>query len=100
MELKDFIGKVVISEKTKVHYVIEKIDGAFIAVRTAKQSEKGTYSHYRWMTGTAPYDNAIAKGTVVFEDETLKQPFIDAYEAYRNTEDARWSNYDYWMRKD
>lgn len=71
MEIKGFIGKEVISEKTKRHYVIEKIDGAFIAARTAKQSENGTYAHYRWMTGTAPYDNAIAKGTLVFKDETL-----------------------------
>ena len=49
------------------------------------------------MTGTAPYDNAIARGTLVFEDVTLTEPFKETYEDYRHTE-GRWDSYLYNMR--
>lgn len=97
MEIKDFIGKEVMSTNSKQHYIIEKIDGTFISAKATKPSENGTYAHYRWMTGTAPYDNAIARGTLVFEDVILTEPFKETYEDYRHTE-GRWDSYLYNMR--
>jgi hypothetical protein len=96
MEIKDFIGKEVMSTNSKQHYIIEKIDGTFISARATKPSENGTYAHYRWMTGTAPYDNAIVAGELVFIDETLFEPFKEIYEEYRMT-DGRYDAYFYNM---
>lgn len=98
MEIKDFIGKEVMSTNSKQHYIIEKIDGTFISARATKPSKNGTYAHYRWMTGTAPHDNAIARGTLVFEDVTLTEPFKQVYEEYRYTE-GRLDQYFYAMSK-
>ena len=97
MEIKDFIGKEVIATSTKEHYIIDKLDGNFITVRTKTLNEYGTYSHYRWQTGTAPYDNAIVKGKLVFVDETLFEPFKETYEDYQHTE-GRLDSYLYNMR--
>lgn len=98
MEIKDFIGKEFFNKQTKKCYVIEKIDGAYIDARETQPNKYGTYAHYRWMTGTAPYDNAIAKGTLVFKDETLTAPFKEVYEEYRYNE-GRMDQYFYYMSK-
>ena len=96
MELKHFIGKEVVCTSTKEHFIIDKIDGAFIEVRTINKNQYGTYSHFCWKTGTAPYDNAIVAGELVFIDETLFEPFKEIYEEYRMT-DGRYDAYFYNM---
>ena len=75
MVLKDFVGKEVFSTSTKEHHIIDKLDGVGIYVGTVKQNKYGTYSHFVCKTGTAPYDNAIVRGSLAFEDKTLFEPF-------------------------
>ena len=97
MELKDFIGKVVISSYSKTRYVLTEITAPEISVRTEKPNERGYYSHYCWETING---DPISKGDLVFEDLSLTEPFKAAYNAYCRTEDAYWENYGYYMRED
>ena len=96
MELKDFIGKEVVNTTTKEHYVVDKLDGVGIYVRTIKPNACGTYSHFVWKTGTAPYDNAIVNGSLVFVDEQLFEQFKKIYEEYQYNE-GRMDSYFYNM---
>ena len=41
MELNDFIGKVVISNKTKQRYTLYRITSAYIDIQTEKSNELG-----------------------------------------------------------
>lgn len=97
MELKDFIGKVVISSSTKRRYALDKITAPEIVVKTEKPNENGQHSYYRWETING---DPISNGSLVFEDKSLTKPFLEAYNAYCNTESAYWEDYGYWMRKD
>jgi hypothetical protein len=98
MKIKDFIGKVVKSKNTGKKYVLYEIDGVAITVREVEKNQYGTYSTYCWKTGTAPYDNAIAKGELVFEDEKLTELFRECYENYIHTE-GRYDQYFYYSMK-
>ena len=42
MEIKDFIGKEVMSASTKEYFIIYKLDGVGIYVRTIKPNGNGT----------------------------------------------------------
>ena len=96
MELKDFVGKVVISTATKKRYVLTEITAPEIKVRTEMPNSRGYYEHYCWETING---DPITNGSLVFEDQTLTPLFITAYDAYSRTEDARWENYGYWLLK-
>jgi hypothetical protein len=98
MNIKEFIGKEVISRELRKKYVITEIDGVAIVTREEKPNQYGTYATYSWKTGTAPYDNAIANGTLDFVDQTLKEPFREAYETYLHT-DGRYDQYFYYSMK-
>ena len=65
MELKSFIGKIVISSERKTRYVLTKITAPEISVRTEKPNEHGCYSHYCWETING---DPISNGYLVFED--------------------------------
>ena len=96
MELKDFIGKVVISASSKTRYVLKEITAPEISVLTEKPDERG-YRHCQcWETING---DPISNGYLLFEDRSLTEPFKAAYKAYCRTEDARWENYGYYMRK-
>ena len=97
MELKDFIGKVVISTESKERYVLTKITAPEIAVCTEKPNDRGCHPCYCWETINS---DPISRGYLKFEDESLTEPFKVAYSAYCRTEDARWEFYDYYMKKD
>jgi hypothetical protein len=97
MEIKDFIGKVVISAKTKERYILTKVASPYIEVKTEKLNEYGGRSCYRFETING---DPFTRGVLVFEDASLMLPFQKAYEAYSHSEDARWEEYGYWMRKD
>ena len=96
MELKDFIGKIVIATDNK-RYVLTDITAPEICVRTEKPESGGYYSHYCWETING---DPISEGYLRFEDASLTEPFKAAYNAYSHTEDARWELYGYYMRRD
>ena len=97
MELKDFIGKVVVSTETKERYVLKAITAAEIAVRTEQPNEHGLYPCYGWRTING---DPISSGYLRFEDESLTEPFQVAYSTYCRTQDAYWETYGYYMRRD
>lgn len=93
MELKDFIGKVVIGKENRWRYTLYRID----AVEIGAQALPPNSGHYVWRTGTGPYDNAIARGTLEFEDPSLYEPFKALYEAYIHSEEGRLESYMHYM---
>jgi hypothetical protein len=96
MELKDFIGKIVISTSTNKRYRLHRITSPYIDVESELPNSGGYPSHYRF---DCINGDPFSSGTLVFEDQSLTEPFKAAYQAYCNTEDARWENYGYYMRK-
>ena len=96
MELKDFIGKIVISTSSQTRYVLDEITAPEISVRTEKPNERGYRPYYTWETING---DPISRGYLKFEDESLTEPFKVAYNAYCSTKDAYWENYGYYMRK-
>ena len=97
MELKDFIRKVVISTKTNTRYILTKIHAAYITVGTVKLNVYGTRDSYLFKTENGdPFSN----GTLRFEDESLTEPFKQAYNEYCRSEDGRAEAYLYWVRMD
>lgn len=97
MILYNYIGKVVVSTYTKTRFVITEITAPEIVARAEKPNENGYYSHYCWETING---DPISNGDLVFEDESLTEPFKRAYSAYCHTKDAYWENYGYYMRRD
>ena len=97
MEIKDFINKIVVSQNSGEKMFITDISGAYIKTQTTKPAAHGYYTNYRYDTING---DPIKNGYLIFEDPSLKDPFIEAYERYSNTEDARFEVYEYWMRKD
>ena len=96
MELKDFIGAVVFSPHTKMHYTITQITAPEICVVCTTPNRLGYYPNYCYETINGdPFTN----GYLVFENPALTTPFKAAYDAYCRTEDAYWENYDYWLHK-
>ena len=96
MELKDFIGKIVIRASDKKRLFITEITAPEIEAQTVKPEAHGYHTCYCW--GTINGD-PITNGYLIFEDESLTEPFKKAYDAYCRTEDAYWENYGYWMRR-
>lgn len=96
MELKDFVGQVVISTATKQRYKLKEITAPEICVITEKPGTSGHYKHYTYENING---NPFANGLLVFENPALTEPFKVAFEAYCHTEEARWENYGYWMRR-
>ena len=97
MELKDFIGKVVIGAESKKRYVLRRITAPCIEVTTVEKDARGKCASYCWPTING---DPISTGVLLFEDASLTEPFKEAYEAYSRTKDAYWENYGYWMRRD
>lgn len=97
MELKDFIGKVVVSTKNKERYVLTEITAPKIVVRTEKQNGLGYRPCYGWETING---DPITNGYLIFEDQSLTEPFKEAYNKHCNTQDAYWETYGYYMSKD
>lgn len=98
MNIKEFVGKEVVSKESGKRYILVKIDGAGISARENRPNQYGNYATYCWKTGTAPCDNAIAKGTLIFVDQSLKELFCEAYEIYQHTE-GKYDQYLYYSMK-
>ena len=97
MELKSFIGQVVISSATKRRFILKEITAPEICVVTEKPGTSGYFEHYVFETVNG---DPISTGALVFENPALTEPFKQAFEAYSHTEDARWERYHYWLMKD
>lgn len=94
MELREFLGKVVINNKTGERFRLDRITSPEIIVETEKPNSRGYLSHYAYER------NPIADGYLVFEDSALKEPFCEAYESYCRSEEGRWEAYGYWLMKE
>ncbi len=97
MELKDFIGKVVVSTKTKTRYILTKIHAAYITVETEKLNEHGTRSSYLFKTEN---EDTFTSGALRFEDASLTEVFKKVYKEYCRSEDGRAEAYWHWMLVD
>ena len=97
MELKQFIGKIVISTSTNKRYRLHRITSPYIDVESEQPNSSGYPSHYRL---DCINGDPITNGNLVFEDQNLTEPFIKAYSAYCRSMDGYWEDYGYWMRKD
>ena len=96
MELKEFIGKIVIRSSDKKRLFITEITAPEIKVQTVEPASHGYHTCYCWETING---DPITNGYLIFEDESLTEPFKKAYDTYCRTEDAYWENYGYYMRK-
>ena len=96
MELKAFIGKVVVHDASQKRYILKEITAPYIAVVAEQPNANGQHPHYRWETING---DPISKGILVFEDTTLLAPFKAAYAAHSRSKEGYWEDYGYWMRK-
>jgi hypothetical protein len=97
MELKDFIGQVVICAATKRRFRLYEITAPETCVVTEKPGSSGYLEHYTYRNING---NPISTGVLLCEKPELTEPFKAAFDAYERTEDAYWENYGYWMRRD
>ena len=96
MELKEFVGKVVIRASDGKRLFITKITSPEIKAQTVEKDGRGQYCCYVWPTINGdPFTN----GFLAFEDASLTEPFKEAYDAYCRTKDAYWEEYGYWLRR-
>ena len=95
MQLKDFVGKIVL-RKQKC-YALYNITAPEIEIVSVLPDEHG--HHTFWVYETINGD-PITTGALTFEDPSLKEPFLEAYNAYCRTEDAYWEEYGYWMMRE
>ena len=97
MELKNFIGKVVISAKTKTRYLLTKVHAAYITVGTETLNAYGTRNSYLYKTENGdPFTN----GALYFEDAALTELFKKCYSEYCCSDDGRTEAYGYWLMLD
>ena len=97
MKLKDFIGKIVISTKSNRRFILHEITSPTIKVLLEKPNDNGYHSCYVWENING---DPISNGDLVFEDASLKEPFIKVFTEYCRSEDARWEDYGYYMFKE
>ena len=97
MELKDFIGKVVICAATKQRFVLRRITSPCIEVTATENDARGYCASYSWPTING---DPISTGALIFEDASLTEPFKVAYSAHCHTRDAYYEEIGYWMRRD
>ena len=97
MELKQFIGKIVISTSTNKRYRLHSITSPYIDVESEEPESSGYHPHYRF---NCINDDPISNGDLIFEDQSLTESFKKAYSAYCRSMDGYWEDYGYWMRRD
>ena len=97
MELKEFVGKVVIGTKTNTRYILTKIHAAYITVETEELNVYGTRSSYLFKTNN---EDPFTSGALRFEDASLTELFKKAYQEYCRSEYGRSEAYLYWVLTD
>ena len=96
MELKDFIGKVVICVATKQRFTLKRITSPCIEVTAVEKDARGYCASYSWPTING---DPISTGALVFEDASLTAPFKAAFSAHCHTRDAYYEEMGYWLRR-
>ena len=95
MNKRAFIGKTVISTKTKNRFVLTKIHAAYICVGSEELNQYGTRSGYMFKTdGEDPFTS----GELHFEDTALTELFKKEYRDYCRSEEGRSEAWLYWMQ--
>lgn len=97
MELKDFVGRVVICAETKQRCVLRRITSPCIEVTAVEKDARGYCASYSWPTING---DPISTGALIFEDTSLTAPFKAAFSAHCHTRDAYYEEIGYWMRRD
>jgi hypothetical protein len=92
--MQKYMGKEVVSiDGTHAH--ISSITGFAIDIDTSTKSGCN-----RFMTGTGPNSNAVARGSLKFVDEELNKSFIAEYEEYRKSYDGSLEAFIYYSNLD
>ncbi len=94
MELKEFIGKPMLKTHTKERCFLHQITSPNIVVVMEKPGSTGYPQYYSYRSTNS---DPVSQGYLEFEDPSLKEPFIRAYDAYCRSEEGRWEAYDYWL---
>lgn len=97
MKINDFIGKIVINSKNGTRYRLCEIASSYISIVQDCVSEAKYPKRYVFETING---DPVSDGRLVFEDESLKEPFKIAFDNYCRSKDAYWEDYGYWFRKD
>ena len=92
MNINEFVGKVVVATESKRRFVLTSITAVEITARAENLNERGVYDTYSWSTANS---NPVSQGQLVFEDASLTEAFIKAFEAYSNSAKGRWERYEH-----
>jgi hypothetical protein len=95
MNKRDYIGKIVISAKTKNRFLLTKIHAAYIGVGSEDLNGYGTRSSYIYKTDNG---DPFTSGDLYFQDATLTERFKKEYNDYCRSEDGRSEAWLYWMQ--
>ena len=94
MKLKDFIGKVVISTSTNRRFILHKVTSPITKVLLEQPNENGDHACYCFENING---DPISNGKLVFEDASLNELFIKAFEEYSHSVEAYYEDYGYYM---
>ena len=92
MNINEFVGKVVVATESKRRFVLTSITAVEITARAENLNERGVYDTYSWSTVNS---NPVSQGQLVFEDASLKEAFLKAFEVYCNSAKGRWERYEH-----
>ena len=94
MNKRDFIGKVVISAKTKNRFVLTKIHATHINIGSEELDQYGTRSGHTFETD---HGDPFTSGALYFEDAALTERFKKEYKEYCLSEEGRSEAWMDWM---
>ena len=92
--MNEFVGKVVVSTESKKRFVLTSITAVEMTARAEKLNDRGFYDTCSWSTVNS---NPVSQGKLVFEDASLTEAFIKAFEAYCNSAEGRWEQYEHFF---
>ena len=92
--MNEFVGKVVVSTELKKRFVLTSITAVEMKARAENLNDRGFYDTYSWST---LHSDPISRGQLVFEDASLKEAFIKAFEAYCKSAEGRWERYEHFF---
>ena len=96
MDLKSFIGQVVLDVSTGKRLVLKEITSPYLKVISERPEAHGYHSTYIYDTING---DPIRTGVLRFENSALTGLFQRAYAAYCHTQDAHYEEMGYWLRR-